>query len=119
LVVFTISGLPFNAFHQHQDDLHRIAVISNEENHHCELDTYSCQDELLQNHECNHNNHIKESIPHCFFCQFHFNKTFEIDNRCVSIFIKPSKELFFQLYVDSISASFDSILNKGPPVYYS
>ncbi len=110
--------MPFNAFHQHTDDLHRIAVIGHQENHHCELDTYACQDELLQNHECKHQHHLVETRADCFFCQFHFSQLYEIPRPAFLKTIEAGKPTLFGFQTYFHLAHTVQIFNKGPPLLF-
>ena len=115
LAVFFISLLPYNAFHHHQDELHRIAVVAKDESHHCKLDDYSCQDDLLENHECEHQSHLAESTPDCFFCQFHFNKVFEITVPVSAFFVGKGNSIVQKTELHLFKNSIFILFNKGPP----
>ncbi len=113
--MFFISLLPYNAFHHHQDELHKIAVVGNDESHHCKLDEYACQADLLQNHDCQHQNHLIESTPDCFFCQFHFNQLFEITVPISKFSLTSGTSICTKINLQFLESLIIVLFNKGPP----
>ncbi len=115
LLLLFLSLVPYNAIHQHTDEVHRIAMVGHEQNHHCELDSYACQDELLQNHACQHPQHLKETKAECFYCLFHFSHFYELQ---LPLFLNTSdtgKSILFGFIDCFPGTNFIYIFNKGPP----
>lgn len=75
-VVFAFTLIPYNAIHQHEEDLHEIALVQgNKSQHHCHLDENYCDE--LSSADCGHPSHISKPIAKCFICKFNFTKTFK------------------------------------------
>jgi len=114
LFVITITVVPFNALHHHEEDSHYHALIFKEVSHHCELDHQWCNTNELKN--CNHNSHLSKPITKCFSCNFHFSisllfaNSIDINKEELECFLLSPfcKSLF------SIPAAAPG--NKGPPM---
>jgi hypothetical protein len=111
--LFTITFVPFNAFHHHEEDEHTAALLSHQEEHSCELDKRFCQDAFTGN--CEHGSHISTSDIKCFSCQFHFIKTFTAAEVYETNAVAEASVDYFLSPVSSESAGIQSLYNKGPP----
>jgi hypothetical protein len=114
VLLMGFSILPYNAFHNHTEDLHFEAMFGHqEEKHHCELDDYNCQD-FIGRH-CDHSSHVSESHPDCFTCQFHFFKHYEITQYGLNILVQNNSYTYESLLSNLVWAILPLAANKGPP----
>jgi hypothetical protein len=111
--LFTITFLPFNAFHHHQEDEHTAALLSHEKEHSCELDARFCQDSFIG--ECEHGSHISTTDVKCFSCQFHFIKTYAAATVYETAVISATPCQYYQKETSAVSVHIRNIYNKGPP----
>lgn len=115
LLLFSMSQLPYNAFHFHGEEDHILAShLAKEKNHHCELDDFYCQDGI--SHDCEHNSHIGKSIPQCFSCQFHFINQLSLVQQEILRVNLYSKLMFAKVIVTDSEKSLPRAANKGPPI---
>ncbi|MCF8254370.1 MAG: hypothetical protein K9J84_07300 [Bacteroidia bacterium] len=102
-------------FHEAEEHAFESHFAKAEENHHCQLDDYFCQEGI--SHSCEHSHHISQSLTKCFWCQFHFVKSFTHKNtELVLAVLEGSCHFIFQPY--SYPYKLVSLpTNKGPPQY--
>jgi hypothetical protein len=113
-VVFSVALMPFNIFHQHEVDEHRLAVLTHQKDHYCELDKHICKDETVST--CGHEHHISEPIPKCFSCQFHVEKIFDaVPVVCFHLFLQESASHYSYVTLTA-SVALERASNKGPPL---
>lgn len=114
VVIFIATIIPFHAFHQHEEDIHYVAIAQkNTENHHCKLDENFCAS-IITNH-CKHEQHLAESNEKCFTSQYHFIKNITLNSNLFN-FISLFKTHYFKIRIVNIQNEFTILLNnKGPP----
>ncbi|MFZ4796610.1 MAG: hypothetical protein ACOYMA_03895 [Bacteroidia bacterium] len=116
VVIFIATIIPFHAFHQHEEDIHYVAIASkNTENHHCKLDENFCIESII-NH-CEHQQHLAESHEICFTSQYHFIKNITLNSEMFN-YISVCKTHYFEQKIVNIQNEFTILLNnKGPPYF--
>jgi hypothetical protein len=113
-VIFTITLVPFNALHHHDEDEHTAALLSHHKEHSCELDERFCQDAFTGT--CEHGSHISPEHVKCFSCQFHFIKTFSAAAVFQTNVPAGDSFAYFTAPVSIVSTGVNSINNRGPPM---
>lgn len=109
-----LSLVPYNVLHHHEEDDHQAALLQpNQTNHHCELDTYFCQEGFTK--KCEHNAHISQSHPDCFSCQYHFIKQYEPNKMGEQNTLLSRAIEYAQPTNNIVCAILPLAANKGPP----
>ncbi len=112
--IFIATLVPFHAFHKHTEDIHHVAMASNDqEHHHCKLDANFCKD--FSSNLCEHKQHIGESAEKCFASQYHFIKHITLV-QANFLFTQVFTPSYFEQKIENIQNQIVIILNnKGPP----
>lgn len=108
-----ITLLPFNIFHHHVEDEHRMALAAHTEGHSCELDERFCQDAFSG--DCKHESHIGTPDAKCFSCQFHFEKHYALAAALQAPVQVSYAQQHAPLIVHAAIRAAQLISNKGPP----
>jgi hypothetical protein len=114
--IFSLSFLPINLLHFHEADEHAFEshLAKAEENHHCQLDDYFCQEGI--SNTCEHSQHISQTLAKCFWCQFHFVKSFTHKSTDLVLAVLES-HFHFAFIKDSFQKKLVFLpTNKGPPI---
>ncbi|MFI5221791.1 MAG: hypothetical protein ACHQK8_05660 [Bacteroidia bacterium] len=111
--IFSITLLPFSAFHSHEADEHYVALASHSKTHTCELDRNFCKG--TTEFSCGHQEHFNNPIPKCFTCLFHFEKNYHsVSVFAIRIFTSGISKFYSTQILAAIFAA-RLISNKGPP----
>jgi len=106
--------LPAAVWHQHEEDVHAMAVAAHDETHFCELELLVCNSHSPLT-DCHHQAHIEKGHSKCFSCQFHFIKHFDFA-KAISASIQCTRIIHRIFYsVRSLAVWAKNISNKGPP----
>jgi type VI protein secretion system component Hcp len=116
LAIISIAWLPNNVFHKHDSDTHLQHMVSGDHSHehHCEMDSYVCQDVFTS--DCEHASHLSAYHANCFVCEFVFTKHFDKSNGYLSNAFLEAEQLVFNPLLCTLRFYSISADSRGPPV---
>ncbi|MCC6684241.1 MAG: hypothetical protein IT247_04130 [Bacteroidia bacterium] len=106
--------MPAAVWHQHEEDVHALALAAHDDSHFCELDLLVC-DSRGPLTDCHHQAHMEKGHSKCFSCQFHFTKHFDISKTVASITCNGLVVHEADLCMNTPAACTKRASNKGPP----
>lgn len=116
LAIISIAWLPYNVFHTHDSDTHLQHIVSGDHSHehHCEMDSYVCQDVFTR--DCEHASHLSAYHANCFICEFVFTKHFDKSNGYLSNTFLEAEQLVFNPLLCALRFYSISADSRGPPI---
>ena len=116
LAIISIAWLPYNVFHKHDSDTHLQHMVSGDHSHehHCEMDSYVCQDVFTS--DCEHASHLSAYHANCLICEFVFTKHFYKSNGYLSNAFLEAEQLVFNPVLCTLRFYSISADSRGPPI---